>query len=217
VLGVLVLVNARVSGTGRTVPFGDEAERFIEALASQAAVAADNQNLMQAHARPFDSIIQVLAGAIDTKSPYTGGHCARVPQLGAMLAKATCECECEGCWRSFRAQGADNVCSRNLYKVWPYGGLRRKRPETSDPVTERALLDVVRAAKTRLAQPASAPVRDLVAPVRALFFVVAPLLIRHGLPPSRDDGREWHEKWLAGRSGLFGAYVNALTHESFAG
>jgi len=93
VIGVLVLFNARVSGTGRIVPFNTSDERFIEALASQAAVAMDNKQLMQAQTKLFDSVIKVLAGAIDAKSAYTGGHCARVPELGNMLARAACETE----------------------------------------------------------------------------------------------------------------------------
>lgn len=36
----------------------------------------------------MDSFIQLIAQAIDDKSPYTGGHCARVPELGLMLADA---------------------------------------------------------------------------------------------------------------------------------
>ena len=36
----------------------------------------------------MDAFIEVIAGAIDQKSPYTGGHCARVPQLALMLVKA---------------------------------------------------------------------------------------------------------------------------------
>lgn len=35
-----------------------------------------------------DSFIKILAGAIDAKSPYTGGHCERVPIIAVMLAKA---------------------------------------------------------------------------------------------------------------------------------
>lgn len=96
VLGVLVLVNARVSGTGRLIGFDEDAERFIEALASQAAVAVDNKNLLEAQTALLDAVIQVLASAIDAKSPYTGGHCARVPILGGMLAKAACDSEEDG-------------------------------------------------------------------------------------------------------------------------
>jgi len=93
VLGVLVLVNARISGTGKLIGFDADAERFIEALASQAAVAVDNKNLMEAQTQLLDAIIQVMATAIDAKSPYTGGHCARVPVLSGMLAKAACASE----------------------------------------------------------------------------------------------------------------------------
>jgi HD-GYP domain-containing protein (c-di-GMP phosphodiesterase class II)/ABC-type amino acid transport substrate-binding protein len=34
----------------------------------------------------MDSFIQLIAQAIDDKSPYTGGHCERVPELALMLA-----------------------------------------------------------------------------------------------------------------------------------
>lgn len=36
----------------------------------------------------MDSFIQLIAQTIDDKSPYTGGHCNRVPELGIMLADA---------------------------------------------------------------------------------------------------------------------------------
>ena len=35
----------------------------------------------------LDSIIKVLADAIDAKSAYTGGHCRRVPEIAQMLTK----------------------------------------------------------------------------------------------------------------------------------
>jgi len=35
-----------------------------------------------------DAFIQLIAQAIDDKSPYTAGHCNRVPELGMMLARA---------------------------------------------------------------------------------------------------------------------------------
>ncbi|MDB1123375.1 HD-GYP domain-containing protein [Vibrio algarum] len=41
--------------------------------------AAQQQKLM-------DSFVELIAEAIDDKSPYTGGHCHRVPELGLMLA-----------------------------------------------------------------------------------------------------------------------------------
>ncbi|MGS0730013.1 HD-GYP domain-containing protein, partial [Shewanella sp. 0m-11] len=36
----------------------------------------------------MESFIKLIAQAIDDKSPYTAGHCNRVPELGLMLAQA---------------------------------------------------------------------------------------------------------------------------------
>ena len=88
VVGVLQLINAHDPETAKVVPFSAEITPLIEALASQAAVALDNQMLLDAQKKLFYSFIQLLAGAIDAKSPYTGGHCRRVPQLTTMLAHA---------------------------------------------------------------------------------------------------------------------------------
>ncbi|WP_246135483.1 HD family phosphohydrolase [Pararhodospirillum oryzae] len=85
VIGVLQLINAQ-DGAGNVIPFTADIQQIIEALASQAAVALDNQVLIAAQRRLLDSLIKLLAGAIDAKSPYTSGHCDRVPQLANMLA-----------------------------------------------------------------------------------------------------------------------------------
>jgi HD-GYP domain-containing protein (c-di-GMP phosphodiesterase class II) len=87
VVGVLQLINAR-SDTGITVPFSADIVPLIEALAGQAAVALDNQMLIDAQRTLFRAILRVFASAIDAKSPYTGGHCHRVPELTNMLARA---------------------------------------------------------------------------------------------------------------------------------
>jgi len=90
VVGVLQLINARGAGGG-VVPFPAEIVPLIEALASQAAVALDNQMLLEAQKNLFRAFLQVFASAIDAKSPYTGGHCRRVPELTNMLARAAAE------------------------------------------------------------------------------------------------------------------------------
>ncbi len=90
VSGVVVLINARPPGTGRITGFSPEIEGFVEALASQAAIARDNQSLLAAQEQLFDAIIKVIAGAIDVKSPYTHGHCLRVPELAQLIARAAC-------------------------------------------------------------------------------------------------------------------------------
>jgi len=91
VIGALQLINATDPETSAVVPFSPEVQGFVEALAGQAAVALDNQNLLAAQKALLDSLIELLAGAIDSKSPYTGGHCARVPALAKMLAEAACD------------------------------------------------------------------------------------------------------------------------------
>ncbi len=87
VIGVLQLLNA-LDEAGQSIAFSDQIVPMIEALASQAAVAIDNQMLVEAQKRLMDSFIMVIGGAIDAKSPYTGGHCARVPELARMLGEA---------------------------------------------------------------------------------------------------------------------------------
>ncbi len=100
VMGVLQLVNAR-SADGAIVPFATELVPLIEALASQAAVALDNEMLLAAQKNLFRAFLQVFAGAIDAKSPYTGGHCRRVPELTTMLARAAAATEHRAALRRF--------------------------------------------------------------------------------------------------------------------
>jgi len=90
VVGVLQLINASID-TGEAVPFSAEVTPLIEALSSQAAVALDNQMLLDAQKHLFKSFISVLANAIDAKSAYTGGHCRRVPELTSMLTRAAAD------------------------------------------------------------------------------------------------------------------------------
>jgi HD-GYP domain-containing protein (c-di-GMP phosphodiesterase class II) len=92
VVGVLQLINARTS-EGQTIAFPSEIVPLIEALAGQAAVALDNQMLIDAQRNLFRAVLKVFASAIDAKSAYTGGHCHRVPELTNMLARAADEAE----------------------------------------------------------------------------------------------------------------------------
>ncbi len=64
---------------------------FAEALSGTAAIAIETQRLLEARKALLDAFIKLVAGAIDAKSPYTGGHCQRVPELTLMLARAACE------------------------------------------------------------------------------------------------------------------------------
>ena len=59
--------------------------RFLDRIAGSAAVAIETRQLILAQKELLNSIIQLIADAIDTKSWYTGGHCKRVPILATML------------------------------------------------------------------------------------------------------------------------------------
>jgi HD-GYP domain-containing protein (c-di-GMP phosphodiesterase class II) len=64
---------------------------FVEKLSGTLSVAIETRNLIEGQKRLFDAMIRLLADAIDAKSPYTGGHCERVPQLAEMLMQRLCE------------------------------------------------------------------------------------------------------------------------------
>ena len=88
IIGVLQLINAIDPLTKQIIAFSESHQRLVESLASQAAVALTNHNLIDGLKHLFESFIKLIADAIDEKSPYTGGHCQRVPELTMMLAKA---------------------------------------------------------------------------------------------------------------------------------
>jgi len=87
-IGVLQLINAQDRESGAIVPFSIDDQQLLESLASQAAIALTNRRLIVQLEELFESFIQLINTAIDDKSPYTGGHCERVPVLTMMLAEA---------------------------------------------------------------------------------------------------------------------------------
>ncbi|MEK9672388.1 MAG: HD domain-containing phosphohydrolase [Rhodospirillaceae bacterium] len=91
IIGVIQLLNATDKQSGEVIEFSKEIQPLVKALASQAAVALDNQQLVEGQRRLLESFIELIASAIDAKSPYTGGHCQRVPELTKMLAKAAAD------------------------------------------------------------------------------------------------------------------------------
>ena len=106
VIGVLQLINAKDRQTGAIVPFSEADQRLAESLASQAAVALTNRQLINQLEGLFESFISLINAAIDDKSPYTGGHCQRVPMLTMMLAEAVNE-STEGPLSGFRMTDKD--------------------------------------------------------------------------------------------------------------
>ena len=88
IIGVLQLINAVDINTQKIIPFSDANQRLVESLASQAAVAMTNHSLIEGLKRLLEAFVKLIANAIDEKSPHTGGHCRRVPELTLMLAQA---------------------------------------------------------------------------------------------------------------------------------
>ncbi|WON78330.1 HD domain-containing phosphohydrolase [Serratia sp. UGAL515B_01] len=74
--------------------------QLINALAGSLSVAIETQHLLQEQKNLLSAFIELIAGAIDAKSAYTGGHCQRVPVITEMLAKAAVEVQ-EGPFASF--------------------------------------------------------------------------------------------------------------------
>ncbi|MGZ8153893.1 MAG: HD domain-containing phosphohydrolase [Burkholderiales bacterium] len=106
IIGVLQLINAKDRDTGAVKPFSEADRRLAESLASQAAIALTNRLLINHLEELFESFIKVINSAIDDKSPYTGGHCERVPSLTMMLADAVTRCQ-RGPLKDFRMTERD--------------------------------------------------------------------------------------------------------------
>lgn len=88
VMGVLQLVNALDPATGGIVEFDRDSQYLVEALASQAAIVLNKRELIERLESLFVAFIKVINVALDEKSPYTHGHCQRVPILTMLLAEA---------------------------------------------------------------------------------------------------------------------------------
>ena len=85
-VGVLcVFLDAATDGPSQ------ERLALVQAFAGAGAAAIDNQRLLAVQKALLESLISLIATAIDSKSPYTWGHCQRVPELTKMLARAACD------------------------------------------------------------------------------------------------------------------------------
>ncbi|GGP21421.1 HD domain-containing phosphohydrolase [Silvimonas iriomotensis] len=109
VVVAIPLINRQEETVGVLTLFIEAAEALrgghpmlamLEAVSGTAAVAIETQRLIKEQQALLESFIQLVAGAIDAKSPYTGGHCQRVPELTKMLARAACETD-EGPYRHY--------------------------------------------------------------------------------------------------------------------
>lgn len=87
VIGVLQLLN-KLDHKGETIDFTEDDEKLIQSMASQAAVTISNNRLLKELEALLSAFIQSIAGAINEKSRYTGGHINRVAELSEMIANA---------------------------------------------------------------------------------------------------------------------------------
>lgn len=107
IIGVLQLINSKDEKTGEVKVFTKEDQQLAESLASQAAVALTNKKLIDEQRELFEAFIKLIATAIDEKSPYTGGHCRRLPDLTMMIANA-CDKEQQGPLKDFSMEEKDS-------------------------------------------------------------------------------------------------------------
>jgi HD-GYP domain-containing protein (c-di-GMP phosphodiesterase class II) len=87
-VGLLVFLLADSGNQSDLEKLRPDRIAFLQAVSGAAAVSIESQRLQARQKQLLDAFIKLLAGAIDAKSPYTGGHCQRVPALALMLAQA---------------------------------------------------------------------------------------------------------------------------------
>ena len=82
-LGVLM-----VDGDNKTNRDIVGVRQFVDEISGSVAVAIETRQMLRDQKAMIDGIIRLIADAIDAKSPYTSGHCERVPELAIMLSNA---------------------------------------------------------------------------------------------------------------------------------
>lgn len=75
-----------------------EIDDLSSSIVSMSSSIASHQRSQQ---ELLDAFIRLIAQAIDDKSPYTGSHCERMPELAMMLAEAVDKDQC-GVYRNFK-------------------------------------------------------------------------------------------------------------------
>jgi len=96
-VGAVQLINAKRHFETRltvdtveseVISFRPDDVEMIESIASQAAVAIDNKNLLDSIQALFDGFVQASVTAIEQRDPTTAGHSGRVESLTTRLARA---------------------------------------------------------------------------------------------------------------------------------
>ncbi len=104
------------------VPVRTRITELARLSGSLVSMAEDIQHYQLQQQTLHDSIVRLIADAIDQKSPYTAGHCERVPELGIALAQAASQNDStpfvnfelvgEEAWREFRLAAWLHDCGK---------------------------------------------------------------------------------------------------------
>ena len=90
-------------------PIRELAELSSSLVAMSESIRAYERSLREM----LESFIRLIADAIDAKSPYTGGHCKRVPVIAEMLAKEAERAE----WGEFSGFRFENDEERKAFEL----------------------------------------------------------------------------------------------------
>lgn len=82
-VGVLILGYERAASSEQL-----DKHDFLKELLSFAEMAKENIDQMQQQKQMLKAFIELIASAIDAKSPYTGSHCQRIPELTKLMTEA---------------------------------------------------------------------------------------------------------------------------------
>ncbi|THB71718.1 MAG: hypothetical protein D6E12_00825 [Desulfovibrio sp.] len=74
-------------------PVESRITEIVDLSTAMVSMSSSIQQYEQSLHDLMESFIRLIATAIDHKSPYTGGHCERVPKLAIMIAEAASNCE----------------------------------------------------------------------------------------------------------------------------
>ena len=99
-------IKIRRRDFSKSPPFDSRVKEIHSLIKAFVLMKRTIRKLLEQQRKLFDDFTKLIADAIDAKSPYTGGHCARVPRVAEMLADAACRAE-EGPFADFRMTTED--------------------------------------------------------------------------------------------------------------
>jgi HD-GYP domain-containing protein (c-di-GMP phosphodiesterase class II) len=88
IVGVLQFINRLDAVSGRPVAFGEELAELLKAVASQAAVSIQKNQLLIDIRQLFESFVLASVKAIEQRDPSTSGHSFRVAETTVALLES---------------------------------------------------------------------------------------------------------------------------------